>query len=136
MATDPLVTIQDLEKFWRPLNGDAETDRATTLLLMAESFLRQIASNNGLDLDVKIAADSIFKASVKLILLAAVKRAMTTPVDAPPANNWSQAANPYSETIQFTNPSGDLYFKKNEMQLLGLRSISGKSQFGTLEIAR
>lgn len=138
MATlDDFATIEDLETFWRPLSTD-ENARATSLLSYASNYLRQVASNNSVDIDAKITADetSVYGNSVKLVVLAAVKRAMLTPIDAPPANQWAQAANPYSESMTFTNPSNDLYFKSNELQLIGLASISGKAKFGILRGAR
>lgn len=135
MATplEPFATIDELNKFWRTVTNE-ETERAETLLDMASNYLRQIAKNNSADIDESIALpdNTIFENSVKMVVLESVKRAMTTPTDAPPADSWSQAANPYSETMKFTNPSNDLYFKNNELKLLGLASLSGKSQFGIL----
>ena len=53
-------------------------------------------------------------------VMEAVKRAMSTPVDVPPVDSYSQAAGPYSENYRFTNPSGDLWFKKTELKALGI----------------
>jgi len=138
MATLPdYATIDDLEQFWRTLKAD-ESTRASTLISMASNYLRQVAKNNKTDLDEKITEDTsgVLADSVKMITLSAVKRAMLTPTDAPPADQWSQAASPYSESMTFTNPSNDLFFKRNELLLLGLGSVSGKSQFGILRGAR
>lgn len=131
------ATIQDLQKFWRTLDS-TESDRAEALLGFTSNYLRQIAKNNGVDIDQKISDDStgIYGKSVKLIILAAVKRAINTPIDVPPVDNWSQSASPYSETMQFTNPSGDIFFKHAELQLLGLASVAGKSKIGILRGAR
>lgn len=128
------ASLTDLITFWRALTGVDEQNRATLMLEFASNYLRQIANNNSLNIDEKISLDTtgVYGANVKMVILAAVKRAMTTPIDAPPADSWSQSASPYSETMQFTNPSGDLYFKYKELELLGIKSISGKSQFGVL----
>ena len=137
MSLTPFATTTELASFWRPLTPD-ETSRAETLLTMASNYLRQIAANNSIDLDAKIAEDTtgLLKTNVKTVVLSATKRAMLTPTDAPPADQWSQSANPYSESITFTNPSNDLFFKKNELQLIGVGSIGGQSQFGVLRGAR
>lgn len=135
-STNPLATEQDLANYWRVLNG-TESARATSLLSYASNYLRQIARNNDVDLDKKLEdaaanGDGLLAETVKMVVLGAVKRAMLTPSDMPPVDQWSQSASPYSESMRFTNPTSDLYFKNNELQLLGLASISGKSQFGLL----
>ena len=61
--------------------------------------------------------------------MEAVKRAMSTPIDTPPVDSYSQAAGPYSENFKFTNPSGDLWFKKSELKSLG---ISGIQSLGSI----
>ncbi len=138
MATlEPFATVDQLETFWRPLEND-EKLRAKTLLAMASNYLRQIAKNNSVDLDAEKEADTsgIYGDSLQLVTLESVKRAMTTPADAPPADSYSQTASPYSATMTFTDPSSDLFFKQKELVLLGLPSISGNSQFGILRGAR
>jgi hypothetical protein len=134
---EDFATIEDLEKFWRTLTQD-ENSRAQALIEMASNYLRQIAKNNKTDLDQIIIDedDDIFKGSLKMIVLSAVKRAMLTPADAPPADEWSQSASPYSESMKFTNPSTDLYFKNNELKLIGLSSVTGRSKFGILRGVR
>ncbi len=134
----PYASIEDLEKFWKPISDEGERTRATDLLKYSSNYLRQVALNNSTNLDTKISEDDsgIYAESVKLVVLESVKRAMLTPSDAPPANQWSQSASPYSESMTFTNPGGDLFIKKNELLLLGLGGVSGKSQFGLLRAVR
>lgn len=129
MATTPYATVPELEAFWRPLQSADETARAGTLLSMGSNYLRQIAANNGVDLDTKITADttSMLAESVKLVVLQAVKRAMVIPTDAPPADAWSQSASPYAESMTFTNPSSDLFFKSSELALLGMYRRRGRA---------
>jgi hypothetical protein len=131
------TTKEKLAEIWRALNVDEEK-RAEALIHAASTQLRLIAKNNKVDLDEIIEEDDskVFADSVRFVVLAAVKRAMLTPVDAPPATQWSQAASPYSESMTFTNPASDLYFKKSELQMLGLNKISGKSQIGVLRGVR
>jgi hypothetical protein len=131
------TTKEKLAEIWRALDVDEEK-RADALIHAASTQLRLIAKNNKVDLDEIIEEDDskVFADSVRFVVLAAVKRAMLTPVDAPPATQWSQAASPYSESMTFTNPASDLYFKKSELQMLGLNKISGKSQIGVLRGVR
>ena len=126
------TTKEKLAEVWRALDIDEER-RAEALIQ-----LRLIAKNNNIDLDEIIEKDTneVFADSVGFVVLSAVKRAMLTPADAPPATQWSQSASPYSESMTFTNPASDLYFKKSELQMLGLSKISGKSQIGVLRGVR
>ncbi len=116
------ATVQDLSLYWRTIET-SETDRANDLLSLASSRLRLYASNSGFSLDEKIAADDDYKDAVKWVVMEAVKRAMSTPIDVPPVDSYSQAAGPYSENYKFTNPSGDLWFKKAELKTLGLSGV-------------
>ena len=116
------ATVQDLSLYWRPIET-SETNRANDLLSLASSRLRLYASNSGFSLDEKIAADDDYKDAVKWVVMEAVKRAMSTPIDVPPVDSYSQAAGPYSENYKFTNPSGDLWFKKAELKTLGLSGV-------------
>ena len=128
----PYAEVTDLEAFWKDLTGTDET-RAGVLLLLASNRLRQIASDLDIDLDAKVAASDIFKANVQWVVMEAVKRAMLVPTDAPPANSVQQTAGPYSENIVFTNPSGDLWFKKAELTAIGLY---GNQKLDSISTAR
>lgn len=116
------ATVADLSTYWRPIES-SETDRANELLTLASSRLRIYAEEAGVDLDGKIEESEDYKNVAKWVVLEAVKRALATPTDIPPVDNYSQSAGPYSENYRFTNPSGDLWFKKSELKALG---ISGK----------
>jgi hypothetical protein len=63
--------------------------------------------------------------------MEAVKRAMLTPTDVPPVETYSQTAGPYSENYKYTNPSGDLWFKKTELSALGLYGKQSLSSLST-----
>jgi hypothetical protein len=115
----PFATKEDLAAFWRTLTS-AEQSRADVLLALASNRLRQIASDLGIDIDAKVADSAIYAANVQWVVMEAVKRAMLVPTDAAPANSIQQTAGPYSENIVFTNPAGDLWFKKAELTAIGL----------------
>lgn len=121
MANEPnnYATVDDLSVFWRPIT-ESETDRANNLLTLASSRLRVYADAAGIDLDQKVEDSTDFANIAKWVVMEAVKRAMATPTDVPPVDNYSQSAGPYSENYRFTNPSGDLWFKKSELKALGI----------------
>lgn len=130
----PFATVAYLESIWRNLDGPEEV-RASALLAQASNNLRLVSKNNGVDIDQKILDDAsgLYAEAVKGVIAEVVKRAMVKPIDAPPADQWSQAASPYSESMTFTNPSSDLFFKRSELDMLGFGGISGRSQFGVLK---
>lgn len=128
MAGTVYATTDDLAAFWRPLLS-TEEDRANSLLAYASSRLRMEAAKADIDLDAMVEEDDDYAAQVKLTVMEAVKRAMLTPIDVPPVDNYSQAAGPYSENFKFTNPSGDLWFKKAELKALG---IMGNQKVGSI----
>lgn len=122
MAATVYATVADLEAFWKPLDSTEEA-RATTLLGYASSRLRLEAAKADIDLDQAVQEDGDYALQVKLTVMEAVKRAMSTPIDIPPVDSFAQSAGPYSENYKFTNPSGDLWFKKAELKALGFAGV-------------
>lgn len=118
---EPFATVDELQEYWRTLSPD-EVKRATMLLKLASDRLRLLAKRAGIDLDAKVRQepDSVYASTLKFAVMDAVKRAMQAPADLPPVNSYQQTAGPYSENITYTNPAGDLYFKKSELGLLGI----------------
>lgn len=139
LSETSLATVADLEAAWKPLTAD-EAARAEVLLLQASNYLRQIAINNGRDIDDNIIADptGVYGANVKMVVTSAVQRSIASPVDMmPDASQWSQSASPYSESMSFTgNVSSTLYFKDKELKLLGLGSVSGNLGISVLRGVR
>ncbi len=133
------ASVADLEAAWKTLTVD-EQARAEVLLLQASNYLRQIAINNGKDLDDNILADptGVYEANVKMVVVSAVQRSLASPVDMmPDASQWSQSATPYSESMSFSgNVSSTLYFKDKELKLLGLGSVSGNLGISVLRGVR
>ena len=118
VSPNPYANDEDLTLFWK--DPGADKDRANDLLKRASNRLRIIADNVGVALDEKVNASPAYFSTVQWVVMEAAKRAMLTPIDAPPANSIQQTAGPYSENIVFTNPAGDLWFKKSELHDLGL----------------
>lgn len=139
IAENSLASVTDLENSWKRLSVD-EKARAEALLLQASNYLRQIAYNNGQDIDDNIAGDptGVYEANVKMVVTASVQRSIASPVDMmPDATQWSQSASPYSESVSFgTNISATLYFKDKELKLLGLGSVSGRVGISVLRGVR
>lgn len=123
-SADPraYATVADLSVYWRTIT-ESETDRANDLLSLASSRLRLYATNAGFNLDEKIDENTDYAEAVKWVVMEATKRALSTPIDTPPVDSYSQAAGPYSENYKFTNPSGDLWFKKAELKTLGISGV-------------
>lgn len=122
MAGAVYATVEDLSTYWRPIT-QAETPRAEDLLSLASSRIRLYAAKVDIDIDTKVGEDDDYADAVKWVVMEATKRAMATPVDVPPVDNYSQSAGPYSENYRFTNPSGDLWFKKAELKALGISGM-------------
>ena len=139
ISEKPLATVGQLADSWRELDA-AETSRAQALLLQASNYLRQIARNNGKDIDDLILADAsgIYGANVATVICACVQRSMAAPIDiVPDATQFSQSASPYSESMSFSsNTTTALYFKDKELKLLGLGNLAGTVQIGLLRGVR
>lgn len=131
------ATVEELQAFWKTLDAGEQT-RATTLLNYSSDSLRMIGRNNQINIDTQIDDDAtgVYENNVKLVIMSSVQRAMATPLDAPPADSWSQSASPYSESMNLINPSTNLYFKTAELNSIGLSSVAGSSKFGVLRGVR
>lgn len=135
----PYATPDDLERVWRKLSVE-DIARAEALIAQASNYLRQIAINNQGDLDQRIANDStgVLVKTVEMVVINAVQRVMSAPDGLPTdATQWTQSATPYSESMSFSGGlSGNLFFKARELELLGINSVSGKSQISLLRGVR
>jgi hypothetical protein len=123
------TTKARLESFWRTLTS-AEDERATLLLTLASDRLRSMGEDLEVDLDAKVTASNAFRSTIEWVVLEAVKRALQTPTDTLPVDTFAQTAGPYSENYKYSNPSGDLWFKKSELSALGLY---GKQTLGSID---
>lgn len=119
MALQPFATLEQLETFWKDI-PDADEPRAEYLLELASNRLRMIGGDVGVNVDQKVADSEAYASTAQWVVMEAVKRAMLTPTDQAPVDTFSQTAGPYSENYKYSNPSGDLWFKKSELNSLGL----------------
>ena len=118
----------DFAAYWRTLTDDEKT-RSNSLLKLASNRLRTVAEQFKVNLDEKVNASPSYFVTVQWVVMEAAKRAMLTPTDTPPANSVQQTAGPYSSNIVYTNPAGDLWFKKIELHDLG---FYGNQRLGSI----
>lgn len=116
-APNTYANVEDLTLYWQAPTSET---RAEYMLKMASNRLRQIASDSNVDLDAMVNNSEVYFLNVQSVVMEAAKRALQAPVDQMPTESYSQTAGPYSENFKYSNPSGDLFFKKSELSLLGL----------------
>ena len=107
------ATVEDLEARWRTLTAD-ERDRAGVLLEYAAVRLDAACPPSDPPTAQELAAR-------KIVSCEMVKRAMATSggIGGVGVTSVQQGAGPYQETVQFSNPTGDLYLSKSDRKLLG-----------------
>lgn len=113
------ATIEDLEILWRPLSAD-EATRASALLPVVASTLRQEAINVGKDLDSMISGGEVLPDVVKSVVVDVVARALMTPTSGAPMTQMSESALGYTVSGTYLSPGGGLFIKKTELARLGL----------------
>lgn len=114
------ATVSDLEARWRPLS-EADKARAQALLDDASAIVR--AECKGIDDQIvavpPATVPELDPAVPTMVVCAMVKRAMLSGVDAAGVTSTQQTAGPFSQSLSFANPSGDLYLTKSERRILG-----------------
>lgn len=104
--------VSDLIARWRDLK-EAEVARAEILLADAATTIRKEGfSEENPDEDTL--------EMLKIISCEMVKRAMLASVDQPAATQSSMTVGPFSGSLTYTNPTGDLYLTKAEKRRLGI----------------
>lgn len=119
MSYNPFATVEELETFWRALNA-TEKSRATDLLTYASNNLRMLGRERDIDIDEE-KEDELYASNLKFVVMSAVQRSMSAAEMSAGAESYTQTAGPYSENYRFANPTGDMYFTKRELKLLGLK---------------
>lgn len=104
--TQGIATVDDLRVLY-PAYTDDMQDRAVMLLDFAEASARSICVG---DIDDQI---------LKMVVIQATIRALQAGGDTPiGVTQTSWAASPFSGSMTYSNPSGDLYFTAQEKRLL------------------
>lgn len=125
---DPYANVDDLTLFWK---APTDSNRALYLLKMASNRLRLIGSDLSVDIDTRVNADPAYFMTVQWVVMESVKRALQSPIDGQPVETASMTAGPYSENFKYSNPTGDLWFKKSELSSLGLYGKQTLSSIST-----
>lgn len=107
------ANVTDIESRWRELT-DEEAARANALLEDASNILGALVE---VDPD-----DREQEASLRQVCANMVIRAMGSPSDMFGASSATITAGAYSQTVNYSAPSGDLYLTKMEKRLLGITS--------------
>jgi hypothetical protein len=118
VSPNPYADVADLTVYWQ---APTDEPRALDILTRASNRLRILGDNAGINTDEKANASPAYFSTIQWVVMEATKRALLTPMDNPPVDSWQQTAGPYSENFKYTNPSGDLWFKKSELYDLGIK---------------
>lgn len=119
----PFASSDDLKARWSDLS---DTKLADTLLSDASQLIRDTCPGWA----------HASKATLIAIACAMVKRAMIAGSDNAGLSSTQETAGPYSQTLTYSNPTGDLYLTRAEKQRLGQgrqRAFSISMETGTVE---
>jgi hypothetical protein len=130
VAPGAYANKDDLTLYWKAPDDGA---RADYLLKLTSNRLRQIGSGVGVDVDAQVNADEVYFLNVQWVVMEATKRALQAPLDQQATESYGQTAGPYSENFKYSNPAGDIFFKKSELQTLGLY---GRQSLGSISTSQ
>ncbi|MCT6899799.1 MAG: phage Gp19/Gp15/Gp42 family protein [Bifidobacterium sp.] len=119
----PFASSDDLKARWPDLSN---TEVAETLLSDASQLIRDTCPGWA----------HASEATLKAIVCAMVKRAMIAGSDNAGLSSTQETTGPFSQTWNFSNPTGDLYLTRTEKQRLGQgrqRAFSISMETGTVE---
>lgn len=111
----------DLEARWRALKDD-EAERAEALLEDAATIIEAECERAGVTLDH---SSSSTASRLKTVSCEMVKRAMVASVDQSAVTQGSMTVGPFSQSLTYANPTGDLYLTKRERRMLGIGARIG-----------
>ena len=103
--------VSDIEARWHALT-DEEQSRAAVLIDDASAMLAALVTVDGTDEQAAL---------LKSTCCNMVIRAMSaTAADSYGVDSMSMTAGPYSQSWNYSNPSGDMYLTRREKRLLGI----------------
>lgn len=117
------ATVDDLEARWRTLSA-AEKTRAGVLLGDAQVRLDAECSPSVPPTPAQLDAR-------KIVSCEMVKRSMLNSDAASGVGSTQTTAGPFSQSFNYTNPTGDLYLTKGDRKLLGC----GRARVFTIDTA-
>lgn len=104
------ATVDNVESYWRTLT-DTEKARAESLLGYAAMFI-----------DARCTVTDALAKAAEYVSCDMVKTAMVAG-DGPAVTAFSQTGGPYSANATFANPTGDLYWKSQYNDVLGISGM-------------
>lgn len=120
----PFASVADLRDHWAELPYDRE-DEAAQKLIEASIEIRALYP----DVDARIVALTLDPDVPKLVVCRMVKRAMDNAsrggMDG--IGSVQESAGPFAQTLNFTNPDGNLYLSKSDKRLLAAGRPSRKA---------
>lgn len=128
---EPFATIDDINILWRPLD-ESETERAEALLPLVSDTLRQIATDNGRDLDQMIADTPTLASVAKIVTVDVVARILRQSTTGEPMMQESQAGLGYSWSGSYAIPGGGIAasIMYNDLKRLGIN----RQRYGAIQI--
>lgn len=114
MAVD-YATVANLQEHWPGL-PDSRLDEAGQKLHEASIEVRALYP----DVDRRVVSGELDPDVPRLVVCRMVKRSMDSPLDEGMAGVGSTTAQtgPFSQTLSFTNPDGNIYLSKADRRLL------------------
>ena len=106
------ATVEDVEGRWHSLTSD-EQERCALMLSDAAVAIDMLTTVG----ESKLEAAKIVSCNMVIRSMAA----SDSQNDAFGATSVTTTAGPYSQSVSFANPSGDLYFTKLDKKMLGIR---------------
>jgi len=116
------ASVSDITAIGRTLSTQQE-QAAGVLLTQASAMLRLEANSYGVSIDTMIADPETgedFALAVKMVVVQAVCRALDAAEESAAVQSSSESLGPYQYNYTYLNAGQMLYYKKSEMQQLGI----------------
>jgi len=108
------ANLSDLKDHWPALRSDQEAEALQKLL---EASIEVRTSFPGID--ARLASGELNEEVPRLVVCRMIKRAMDTPNDAMAGvGSVTHQGGPFAQTLNFTNPDGNIYLSKSDRNLL------------------
>lgn len=131
MSNSPFAKIEDVEMLFRPLDS-AEQKKTEALLPAVSDILRQIALNEGRNLDEMMTEGKVMESVVKIVTVDIVARILRQNLTGEAMSQESQSAMGYSWSGTYAVPGGGIAnaIMRNDLKRLGL---GGRQRIGVIE---
>lgn len=136
MSSTVYAQVSDITAIGRTLSTQQE-QAAEVLLTQASAMLRLEARSYGKDIDAMIADQETgedFALAVKMVVVQAVCRALDAAEQGAAVQSASESLGPYQYNFTYLNAGQFLYYKKSEMQQLGIarQSVGWADLYGVM----